>query len=65
MTRTQPAVPTDFPVRVLRTARQKAKAKSLATCGECGRSWDDGIVTGWTPAPSGRCPFEYYHATED
>lgn len=31
------------------------------TCYTCGRSWDDGISTGITPTPSGRCPFEYYH----
>lgn len=54
-------VPVNFGVKVLRTARQKAKATDLATCGECGRSWDDGISTGWTPAQSGRCPFEYFH----
>ena len=30
----------------------------IATCGECGRSWDDSIVTSMTPAPSARCPFE-------
>jgi hypothetical protein len=28
------------------------------TCGTCGRSWDDSIITGVTPTPSGRCPFE-------
>ncbi len=33
----------------------------LATCGTCGRTWDDSISTGWTPAPGGRCPFEYQH----
>jgi hypothetical protein len=30
----------------------------IVTCGNCGRSWDDTISTEWTPAPSGRCPFE-------
>lgn len=30
----------------------------IATCGACGRSWDDTIPTWATPAPSGRCPFE-------
>lgn len=30
-------------------------------CGQCGRSWDDDKPTRWTPAPSGRCPFEYMH----
>lgn len=33
----------------------------IATCGECGRSWDDSHSSGLTPAPSGRCPFEYEH----
>lgn len=32
-----------------------------ATCGVCGRTWDDSVSTQWTPAPSGRCPFEYAH----
>lgn len=35
----------------------------IATCGECGRSWDDAFASGVTPAPSGRCPFEYQHKT--
>src|SRR5690348_2299603 len=34
---------------------------TIATCGACGRSWDDGVVTSMTPVPSGRCPFEYFH----
>lgn len=54
-------VPKDFPVKPLVTQKQKASAKDLCTCGTCGRSWDDAVVTGMTPAPSGRCPFEYYH----
>jgi hypothetical protein len=33
----------------------------IATCGACMRSWDDAVSTSWTPAPSGRCPFEYEH----
>jgi len=33
----------------------------MATCGSCGRSWNDALMTSWTPAPSGRCPFEYWH----
>jgi hypothetical protein len=32
-----------------------------ATCGTCGRTWDDGHVTSVTPAPSARCPFEGWH----
>lgn len=31
------------------------------TCGTCGRSWNDALITGRTPAPSGRCPYEYIH----
>lgn len=51
-------VPPDFPVRPLRRGQM---AKDKATCGTCGLAWDDAIVTGWTPAPSARCPFEYFH----
>jgi hypothetical protein len=36
--------------------------RRAATCGTCGRSWDDTISTSMTPVPSGRCPFEYEHA---
>lgn len=32
-----------------------------ATCGGCGRSWDDSVSTALTPTPSARCPFEYEH----
>lgn len=40
-----------------------ASFKTRATCGTCGRTWDDSISTSTsvTPAPSARCPFEYYH----
>lgn len=54
-------IPADFPVRPLSRA-QAAKNPNACTCGTCGRSWDDSIATSWTPTPSGRCPFEYYHA---
>lgn len=33
----------------------------VMSCGTCGRSWDDAVVTGVTPTPSARCPFEYDH----
>lgn len=36
----------------------------IVTCGACGRSWDDAVVTSWTPAPSARCPFEYDHESQ-
>jgi hypothetical protein len=32
-----------------------------ATCGTCERTWDDAVITGVTPAPAARCPFEYWH----
>ena len=34
---------------------------TFARCGTCGRAWDDDKATSLTPAPSGRCPFEYWH----
>lgn len=37
----------------------------LLQCNTCSRVWDDDVVTGITPAPSGRCPFEYDHPDED
>ena len=35
--------------------------EDIATCGTCGRSWNDASVSDVTPAPSARCPFEYDH----
>jgi hypothetical protein len=58
-------VPADFPVRPLRPGTKAYRnAKDLATCGTCGRIWDDGKATSWTPTPAGRCPFEYFHRDE-
>jgi len=42
-------------------AETGAMLADFATCGSCGRMWNDADVTGWTPAPSARCPFEYDH----
>lgn len=53
-------IPADFPVQPI-SAEAEAEAVDPATCGTCGLTWDDGIVTSWTPAPSARCPFEYFH----
>ena len=53
-------IPKDFPVRPLRTARQKAKAKDPVTCGTCGLTWDAAVY----PGPSARCHFESYHEPE-
>lgn len=51
------------PVPILEGAElERARAdRRAATCGTCGRSWDDTEPTAWTPAPAGRCPFEYMH----
>lgn len=38
-----------------------APISAVATCGACGRSWDDAVGSTLTPAPSGRCPFELLH----
>lgn len=54
-------IPKDFPVRPLKPGET---AKDKATCGTCGLSWDDSIVTSMTPAPSSRCPFEYFHVEQ-
>lgn len=51
-------IPADFPVKELKPGD---KAEDRATCGTCGRSWDDAVITSYTPAPSARCPFEYFH----
>lgn len=37
----------------------------VATCGQCGRSWNDAATSSLTPVPSGRCPFEYEHEDAD
>lgn len=57
-------VPADFPVRPLVTPEEIAAAKDVVTCGTCNLSWDDAVPTSWTPAPSARCPFEYFHVHE-
>lgn len=55
-------IPTDHPVRPLRrNTKAFEQAEERRTCGTCNRSWDDAIATAWTPAPSGRCPFETFH----
>jgi hypothetical protein len=51
-------VPGDFPVRPLRDGDS---AGERVTDGTCGLSWDDAVPTEYTPAPSGRCPFEVFH----
>ena len=51
-------IPADWPVQPLGPS---AIAEAKSTCGVCGLSWDDSIVTSMTPAPSARCPFESFH----
>ena len=51
-------IPDDFPVKPV---SDKSLAEKPTTCGCCGLTWDDSIITSYTPSPSGRCPFEYYH----
>lgn len=55
-------IPSDFPVQPIGLYDA---AVARCTCGHCGLSWDDGIATQYTPAPSGRCPFEVFHKYED
>lgn len=55
-------VPSDWPVQPLDPG---ATAKGKATCGVCGLSWDDSIITSMTPAPSARCPFESFHRDDE
>ena len=35
--------------------------EDICTCGTCGKSWNDALVSGRTPAPAGRCPYEHIH----
>ena len=56
-------VPGDHPVQPLYTDEEREAARDLATCGDCGMSWDDGVATEMTPAPAARCPFETFHPT--
>lgn len=60
--KTHTRIPADHPVRPIRAT---TKAKDRATCGHCGLSWDDAIITSMTPAPSARCPFEAFHVYEE
>lgn len=46
---------------VARHSTAPASFKDPVMCSHCGRTWDDSVSTGITPAPSGRCPFEYWH----
>ena len=61
-------IPGDFPVQPLAEEDDEddeegddPPAWDRKTCGHCNLSWDDSASTTWTPAPAGRCPFEYFH----
>lgn len=58
MSRTHEPIPADWPVQPVPPG---TKGADIATDGYCGLSWDDSIVTDYTPAPSARCPFEDFH----
>lgn len=56
----------DIPkTHLVKPLRKNTHAKDRAMCLTCGLSWDDGITTAITPAPSARCPFEYYHHSKE
>lgn len=57
-----PDVPDDFPVHPL---DDDEPAQDRATCNTCDRSWDDAVVTNYTPSPAARCPFEAFHEMPD
>jgi len=58
---TEIEIPADYPVQPL---DEDQEAGDRATCGTCGLSWDDAVITGMTPAPSARCPFEAFHNSD-
>jgi hypothetical protein len=45
-------------------APSKPAPDTFTRCGHCRRAWDDSKSTALTPAPSGRCPFEYWHRAD-
>ncbi len=56
-------IPRDWPVQPLKPGGLPPGVRM--TCGACGLSWDDSLVTSMTPTPSARCPFENFHVTLD
>lgn len=40
---------------------ERLTSGGVTRCGYCGRMWDDSVWSALTPAPAGRCPFEYEH----
>ena len=65
-TRQAPRESTIVPTIDARGVVELPSSSPLATvCGGCGRGWLDEHTSDATPAPSGRCPFEYDHPDED
>lgn len=65
-TRQAPRESTIVPTIDDRGVVELPSSSPLATvCGSCGRGWLDEHTSDATPAPSGRCPFEYDHPDED
>lgn len=59
-------IPKDHEVQPIDTATVREPDDSRwAVCGHCGLTWDDGVSTGITPVPSGRCPFEQFHTYDE
>lgn len=53
------------PVEGARLRLDGAPMIDVVTCGTCGEQWNDAALSSLTPAPSGRCPFEYEHESDD
>jgi len=54
------SIPKDYPVKPI-----SANDPRATVCGNCGLGWDDSKVTGMTPVPAARCPFEYFHIQDE
>ena len=52
---------TPVPGAVPRHDDEGREIVKLATCGYCGRTWNDAAISSVTPVPAGRCPFECDH----
>lgn len=56
---------TPVPGAELRVDENGDPIVEVATCGTCGRSWNDAATSDRTPVPAGRCPFEHLHDDAD
>ena len=52
-------------IQYIENADAETMPRGWVWCGYCFRAWNDAKPTSWTPAPSGRCPFEADHIYED